>query len=166
MKKILTHLVGIVFLISILAAVGCSPAKVPPARDDLSVVHIYVKAVKIGEENHLELYDSNDTTKSVIDDLVTDVTDNTQVFWVLAESSGLKKIVRIRPKKADGKIIPRNAKGIWLFTRYKKHIVPDKQTSNDKNRYYIKVKDAKGKKWEIDPYLRIRGTDSSMPTRP
>ncbi len=155
MKKILTHLVGIVLLITILAAFGCGPAKVPPAKDDLSVVHIYVKAVKIGEENHLELYDSNDTTNVVVDDLVTDVTDNTQVYWILVESSGLKKLVKIRPKKSDAKIMHRKAKGIWLFTGYKKHIVPDKQTINDKDRYYIKVKDAKGETWEIDPYLEI-----------
>ena len=152
MKKILTLLVGIVFLITILIAGGCSPAKVPEAKEDLSVVIIYVKATK---DNHLEMYDSNDKNV-VVDDLVTDVTDNTQVFWMLADSSGLKKIKKIRPKNSDGKILPQNAKGIWLFTRYKKHIVPDNQTPGDQERYYIKVKDMDGNKWEIDPYLRVR----------
>ncbi len=154
MKKILALLTGIVFLITILIAGGCSPAKVPPPARDLSVVIIYVKAKKIGEKNHLEMYDSNDTTK-VVDDLETLVTDSSVVFWVLAEDSGLKKIKKIRPKK-DGKIIPGNAKGIWLFTQYKKHIVPGNQTPDDVQRYYIKVKDMDSETWEIDPYLKIR----------
>lgn len=156
MKKILTHLTGIVFLISILIAGACSPAEVPEAKRDMSVVHIYVKATK---DNHLEMYDSNNSSIVVVDDLVTDVKDSTQVFWVLADSSGLRKIKKIYPKDPIGKIFPKKAKGIWLFTNYKKHIVPEKQTPGDINRYYIKVKDINGNRWEIDPYLRIRTLD-------
>jgi len=158
MKKILTHLTGIVLFITILFAGACSPAKVPEAKKDMSVVHIYVKAT---EDNHLEMYDSNDLEKVVVDDLITLVNDSTQVFWVLAESSGLKKIKRIRPKNSDGKILPKDARGFWLFTKSKKHIVPLDQTPGDKNRYYIKVKDADGKRWEIDPYLKIPNTSDS-----
>ncbi len=156
MKKILTLLTGIVLLIAILIAGACSSDKVPQARDDLSIVKIYVKATKINDENHLLMYDSNNYKIRVVDDLVTDVKDNTQVFWMLADSSGLKKIMKIRPKDPVGNIITKKATGIWLFNNYKKYIVPDKQTPDDKDRYYIKVKDMNGEKWEIDPYLRIR----------
>ena len=155
MKKILTPLTGIVFLIAILFAGGCTPAEIPPAAEDLSVVIIYVKAVKTNGQNHLELYDSNSST-IVVDDLYTDVTDGTEVYWVLADDSGIKKIKRIRPKDTNDKIMTKKAKGIFIFTGYKKHVVPEKQTPGDEEGYYIKVKDEEGKKWEIDPYLRIR----------
>lgn len=162
MKKILPLLTGIVFLFTILFAGGCSPSEVPPATEDLSVVRIYVKAVKINGENHLEMYDSNNT-KRIIDDLYTDVTDGTEVYWVLTDDSGLKKIKRIRPKESNDHIMTKKAKGIFIFTGYKKHVVPVNQTPGDEEGYYIKVKDEDGKKWEIDPYLRIRGTDDSNP---
>ncbi len=156
MKKILTHLTGIVLLITILMAGGCSPAKVPQAStEDLSVVIIYVKAVKVKEENHLEMYDSGDLGNRVIDELETYVDDSTKIYWMLADDSGLEKIKKVKPKNTGGKIMPGPAKGIWFLKHYKKHVVPGNQKSGDTQEYLIRVKDLDGKTWEIDPYLKI-----------
>ena len=54
MKKILTHLTGIVFVIAILVAGGCGPK---PASDS-STVTIYLKAVKEDGEMRLKMYNS------------------------------------------------------------------------------------------------------------
>jgi len=152
MKKILTLLAGIVFLTSILVAGGCGSAEVPKPLQNLDVVVIYVKAIQINGENHLEMYDSNDSTK-VIDTLVTDVKPGTEVFWVLAPSSGLEKVTKIKPKNPGGSIIPAPT---GLFpTNQKKLKVPNNANPGEEG-YLIRVKDLEGNRWEIDPYLRIR----------
>lgn len=155
MKKILTHLTGIVFLITILIAGGCGPAKDPQRLDHLEEVTIYVKAVIIKGENHLEMYDSNDPTIVVVDTLHTKVKDGTKVFWKLADSSGLKKVRKVVPKNSNGNIMPGPATGFWFFTKYKKHKVPDDQTPGDEQEYLIEVKDEENNEWGIDPHLKI-----------
>ena len=155
MKKILNLPTVVLFLITILIAGGCGPANDPDLLENLDEVTIKVKAIKVNGDNHLEMYDSNDPKNVVIDDLETFVKDGTKVFWMLADSSGLKKIRKIRPKDEDGDIITKNATGIWFLTKYKKYKVPDNQTSDDMEGYIVEVKDKDNNKWGIDPYLRI-----------
>ena len=155
MKKILTPQTGIVFLIAILVAGACTPAELPEADPSLSVVKIKVKAYEENGVNHLKMYDSSDTTKVVVDSLKTYVKDGTEVYWMLAPSSGLEKIKKVKPKKSGGKIMPGRATGFWSQTKYKKHTVPANQKPGDIQEYLIRVKDLEGNRWEIDPYLRI-----------
>ena len=155
MKKNLILLTGIVLLIAVLVAGGCKQAVIPPAAKNPETVIIYLKAVKVNEENHLEMYDSNDPSRKVIDTLHTYVQDTTQVFWTLAENSGIKSIKRIKPKE-DGKIITRTIRGAILVpTEVLMYKIPKNQIPNTQQGYRIKVKDTEGNKWEIDPYLRL-----------
>lgn len=155
MKKILAFLTGAVLLITILAAGACGRTELPKATKNMSVVIIYVKAVSINGENHLKMYDSNEPDSIKIDSLITEVEAGTDVYWVLAEQSGLEKIRKIKPKSPGGQIFHKNATGYWSQTRYKKHKVPDNAQEGEEA-YLIRVKDLEGNKWEIDPYLRIR----------
>jgi hypothetical protein len=154
MKKMLRQLTGIVFMFTILIAAGCGPSKDPGTLEDLEEVIIYVKAYEKEGVKQLEIFDSNNSAV-VVDNHTVIVKEGTKVFWVLADDSGLKKIKKVGPK-GEGRIMPGNARGIWLFTKYKKHKVPDGQTSGDQQAYYITVKDLDGDTWTIDPYLRIR----------
>jgi hypothetical protein len=151
MKKNLILLTGIVFLITILAAGGCN-------NDDRPIgskkVTIYLKAVEIKGEKHLEMYDSNDTTIVVVDTLHTDVQDSTEVTWKLVDDSGIRKIMKISPKNGPGDIIPGPATG-FLSPKKKKLKIPGNQKPDTEEAYNIKFKDTDGEKWVIDPFLRI-----------
>lgn len=155
MKKILTLLTGIAILITILAAVGCTTVQVPQATDDLSVVIIYMKDTLIGESHHLLLWDSNNPENKVVDKLITDVEDSSQVFWTLADNSGIRSLKKIKPKE-EGKILTKTIKGgILVPSVVLKYKVPPNQAPEDIQAYKIKVKDIKGERWEIDPHLKI-----------
>ena len=73
MKKILTHLTGIVLLVAILFAGACNPGR----DNDFKRVIIYLQAHEIGGEMHLKMYDSNDPTIVVVDTLQTEVRPGT-----------------------------------------------------------------------------------------
>ena len=155
MKKILTHLIGIVFLITILIAGACSPeGNNGKLQVGLEEVSIYLKAHEIDGKMHLKMYDSNDPTIVVVDTLHTYVRDSTLVIWRLADQSGIKKILKISPKNGRGNIIIRDARG-FLTSQKKKLKIPDKQTPDDEEEYLIKFKDSDGNPHTIDPYLRI-----------
>ena len=156
MKKILTHLTGIVFLITILAAGGCNPEgnNDKPTRD-LKKVTIYLMIAF--EENgvkHLKMFDSNDPNNVVVDTLlVTDVKPGTKVIWTFLEGSGIEKLKKIGPKKYD-KIIIRDAKKILFKKDFKLKIPRSAKPGQEK--YDIEFEDEDGNTVPIDPYLRIR----------
>ena len=154
MKKILILLTGIVFVITILAAGGCSPASNHDPSKGLEEVTIYLKVDEKDGEMRLKMYDSNKPDSIVVDDLYTDVKDSTKVIWALADQSGIRRIKKIGPKKPGGQIIIEDASGIFL-TKKKKLKIPDNQTPGNEEAYYIKFKDTDGNTWTIDPYLRI-----------
>ena len=161
MKKILTLLTGIVLLITVLAVGGCKSATTNDDSNssndskDLKKVIIYVKAVEKNDGMHLEMYDSNDTTK-VVDTLVTIVEPGTKVIWKLAENSGIKRIKKIGPKER-GEIIIGDANRILFFNRFKLKIPDNEIKPSTEEKYDIVFVDKKDKKeTPIDPYLKIR----------
>lgn len=162
MKKKLTLLIGTVVVIAILIACDSIPEinndKQLVTWEELDTVTIYLRAIEIEGEKRLQMYDSNYPDSLAVDSLETYVRDSTVVYWVLAPSSGLKKIIWVKPDDSGGNIgniMPGDATGWWLFTKYKKHVVPDGQVYNATQKYKIKVKDENNDKWIIDPLLKI-----------
>ena len=149
MKKILTLLAGIVFLITILLAGACSSAR----DNDFKRVIIYLQAHETNGEKHLKMYDSNDKTIVVDDTLHTEVRPGTIVIWKLVKDSGIEKAEKIGPKKA-GKIIIKDATRV-LFTKKFKLKIPKKAPYNTEEKYDIDFLDKDSKPHSIDPYLKI-----------
>ena len=135
MKKNLAFLTGIVFVITILVAVGCSPAK----GKDLKKVKIYLQAQEKDGKMHLKMYDSNDKTIVVIDTLHTEVRPGTKVIWKLVKDSGIEKVEKIGPNP-PGKVIHKDAKKI-PFTKNFRLQIPENAPSNTEDKYDIKFVD-------------------------
>jgi len=160
MKKNLTFLTGIVFLITILVAGGCeSETEDDPKVPLRGEVTIYLmKAFEDDSGKHLKMYDSNYPDSIVVDTLETLVEPGTKVFWVVLNDSGIKKLKKISPKDGNGNIMHRDASGFFytLFTGKKKHIVPNNAPKpSDKEEYLIKFKYKDNKTKTVDPYLKI-----------
>lgn len=119
MKKILTHLTGIVFLITILAAGGCnsnnkqndqtakiadSEQVVAPAKvqADSTKVEIFLKEIKINGIVHLEMYDSKKEECKVIDSHLIVVRPGYTVKWKNTPGSEIDDIIQIRTVGGDG----------------------------------------------------------------
>ena len=159
MKKILTLLTGIVFLITILIAGGCKSA----GDNDQPIllrgeVTIYLmEAFEKNGKKHLRMYDSNNPDIIVVDTLETLVKPGTKVIWVALDESGIEKLKKIGPKQR-GDIIRKDAAGFLytLFTKKKKLKIPDNAPiPSEREKYDIKFKYKDGKTWTIDPYLKI-----------
>jgi hypothetical protein len=154
MKKILAHLTGIVFLITILIAGGCNQEPGAKPAEDKKKVEIYCKAIEIDGKKHLIMYDSKDLYNVVVDSLVTDVKPGTRVIWKLVQGSGIEEFVKIGPKN-PGQIMTGNAEKVFLTKKLKFKIPKEAPIPSEREKYDIKVKDIEGNIWEIDPYLRI-----------
>lgn len=106
MKKILTHLTGIVFVIAILAAAGCggdkkqdssTPEPNGSTKEALSPEgHIYLKDTLVNGETHLFMYDKH-CDCGVIDDHFIVVKRNNFVIWKNAPDSRITEILHILP---------------------------------------------------------------------
>ena len=148
MKKILTLQTGIVFLITILIAGGCSNGN---KLDNTTKVEIYVKAKEQDGRMHLEMYNAKHPDKKVVDSLYTDVLPGYTVIWKKVDQSGIKKVNHIRPIKENGKIFSEDAREVKDL--YQLIIPPDATPGIEK--YEIVFTDKDGITWCIDPYLRI-----------
>jgi hypothetical protein len=157
MKKILTLLTGIVFLIAILIAGACRSDEPKGPKE------VYIYLMKASEQNgtmHLKMYDSNDTTIVIVDTLVTDVQPGTKVIWTFVKDSGIKKVEKIGPKNGSGnKIIKRDATRILFTKKFKLKIPKDAPIPSEREKYDIVFVDKGGNTWKIDPYLRIPNLD-------
>ena len=158
MKKATTYLTGIVFIITILIASGFTQAVDPDKpSENLKKVEIYLKVYIKDGEKHLEMYDSNNPAKRVIDDLYTDVEPGTKVVWRRAKDSGIRSIKKVSPID-PGDIFTGDARTILLNKRFRTRI-PEGEVKRDKEEKYIIIFKDKKEKEEtpIDPYLRVRG---------
>ena len=108
MKKNLTFLTGIVFLITILVAAGCDSGKkqngstnddngVPKVAADPTDVDIYLKDSLINNTMHLFMYDEKKSECGVIDDHLIVVKRGYTVKWKNAKGSKIDEILHIRP---------------------------------------------------------------------
>ena len=179
MKRNLIVLTGIVFVISILIAVGCQQPKQtdstegeteltfgyinPSLLASDSTVEISLKDTLIDGRYHIFMYDSNDSTIQVVDNLYTDVEPGWTVYWINAPGSNIKEILNIRPVLENGVLFTEEAEEIELFDKkLYKYKVPDEITPPVTEKYEIvftvKIQEGEEEKestWCIDPYLRI-----------
>jgi hypothetical protein len=163
MKNILTHLTGIVFVIAILIAGACKPHPSPegskPAEEVPTLlsstsqdVDIFLKEILIDGRMHLEMYDTRDTLKKVVDSLETVVYPGSTVKWKNAANSEIEDIHDVRLIEADG-IFSISRDSIGLKRSFKLEIPIDADPDTIKYEIVFTVKDSGT--WCIDPYLRI-----------
>jgi len=174
MKKILTHLTGIVFLITILVAGSCKRSTQPNdtateengsrevqkqaivAEDDPTKVEIYLREIKIGGSMHLLMSDSRRPKYEVIDGLITDVNRGDSVIFMKGKNSRIRGVEDIRLLEEDFNI---NEIKIEVEGKvYYKLKIDSNASPNDTLVKYVidfTVKDHKDTIYTIDPYLRI-----------
>ena len=169
MKKNLILLTGIVFLITVLAAVGCSnddesdrskqQAVIKTLIEEGTIdnpkrVRIYVKDTLMEGNMHLLMYDSNDPDKKVIDTLYTLVLPGMKVIWKIDPLSRIERINKIGPSTDNRNIFHEDASE-RLFHRGLKLRLED-GIEGPEEKYDIEIIDTDGKTWPtIDPYLKI-----------
>ena len=156
MKKILTHLTGIVFLITILVAGGCSPEGNNGAlTKGPKKVTIKLKVKKRNGKKHLKMYDSNKPDNKVVDSLETLVMPGDTVVWEPRRFLGrIKKIEKIGPE-SEGDIINIDAEQIPGTNNFRLIIPNDAPIPSEREKYDIIFKDRHDSTHTIDPYLRI-----------
>ena len=155
MKKTLTFLTGILFLITILIT-GFKPANDNDdsnGPEDLKKVEIYCKAYVKDGVMHFEMYDSNNPT-IVGDNITTDVMPGAKVTWIWLQDSEIQEFVKINPKKA-GPIMTGNAKKVSGTKKLQLNVPKKAKIPSPKEKYDIVFKDKDGNIHPIDPYLRI-----------
>lgn len=171
MKRNLIVLTGIVLVLSVLVAVGCkqSPKQNGSTTDDTQTqltadsteVDIYLKDTLIDGSMHLEMYDSKDTLKKVIDSLYTVVYPGYTVTWKKAHDSNIKDVLNIHPVKDDGNIFGKGVEETEYRSLYKLEIPPDAKPGTAKYEIYFTVK-KDTTTWFVDPYLKIPDIDQSI----
>ncbi len=156
MKKILTFLAGIVFIITILVAGGCSQATADigavQVKGDSTKVDIYLREIKIDGIMHLEMYDSKKPDCEVIDNLVTVVYPGYTGTWRKTLKSEIDKILLIRFVEERGTLFSdglRVVKGL-----YELEISPKAKPGIVKYDIVFTVK-GDTTTYTIDPYLKI-----------
>ena len=175
MKKILTHLTGIVFLITILAAAGCNSGEnqtdatveeIDPveaaieqikALDDSKKVEIFLKDVLINDTMHLFMYDDKKPIEcGVIDDHLVVVKRNYTVTWNKADDSNIDKILHIRPvgDTAFWGAVPEEE--VNLGRSLHKLVIPNTAKLDTLIKYEIIFTVKKDStEYGIDPYLKV-----------
>lgn len=160
MKKFLSHLTGIVLLMTILMAGGCG-SKSPQYRqidcdDPPKKVVIEVRMHEVNGKKHLQLFESDKPDSVKIDYLhEAEVCRGIKVIWKRANNSGIKKFTEIGPVKQGGKILPKNAKKMFLQQKYKTKVPDIDIDKGTKEKYFIKFESMAGEAINIDPYLKI-----------
>jgi len=164
MKKNLTVLTGIVFVIAMLVSDGCVQSTdsesenkkeyystdLGPASKD---VDIFLKEKLVDGRMHLEMYDSRDTTKKVVDSLETVVFSGSTIQWKKAAKSEIEAVHHIRLIEADS-IFSVTRDSIGLMSLHKL-IIPDSVAVDTIKYEIVFTVKHDGGTWCIDPYLRI-----------
>lgn len=164
MKRNLIVLTGIVFVLAVLVAVGCNTRPNPESQTpeekvepkllpDSKDVDIYLKEKLIEGRMHLEMYDTRDTTKIIVDNLETLVHPGSTVKWKKATGSEIDEVNDIHLIDADSTFtISRDTIGLMRSQTLTIPISAD--TGTIKYEIVFTVKHGGGT-WCIDPYLRI-----------
>jgi len=169
MKKILTFLTGIVFLITILIVGSCKKDANPDDKnqkeairtlvegdtiDNPKRVKIYVKDTLIDGNMHLKMYDSNEPDTVVVDTLHTWVLPKMKVIWKIDPESRIERIETISSSTKSRNIFHTDAKERFFHRGLKLRLLDGIKGKEEK--YDIVITDKDGKTWPpIDPYLKI-----------
>jgi len=162
MKRNLIVLTGIVFVLSILVAVGCKQPKQTDTREafeglaidpnDTTKVRIYLQDTTIGGSVHLLMYDSKKPGDAVVDSLVTEVYGGYTVFWDRVLSSNIHKINDVRPVEDSSQIF---LEDVIEYRNVFKLDIPSDVPDSIEEKYEIEITLKDSGTWVIDPYLRI-----------
>lgn len=113
MKKNLTFLTGIVFLLTILVAVSCGdndqqngtpangivpegvPVEVLKLLEDSTIVGIYLTEIKIGDDMHLKMSHARKPKFEVIDGLISEVYPGYTVIFLKGQQSKIEKVTGV-----------------------------------------------------------------------
>ncbi len=169
MKKNPPHLTGIVVLIAILVACSCgsrngqsgdetaqsNSAKSAPPGVDSTKVDIYLRAVEINGEMHLEMYDTKKPGCVVIDGLITDVDTGYTVTWNKAPDSKIRRIDTILPIKDSKRLFGEGAKQDRDSELWKLKIPGYATPDTVKYEIHFEAVKYKDSIHIIDPYLRV-----------
>jgi len=157
MKKILTHLTGIVFLLAILVAGSCQDGKTtndPTNPENETTKVIKVQEILIDGRMHLEMWNEENPKCVVIDALTTYVNRGNTVRWEKADGAKLQSILQIRPVKEGGTIIPKGVRAEDEGMTSISFKVPAGAKPGIE-KYEIIFMDEAGGIWIIDPYLKL-----------
>ena len=163
MKKNLTHLTGIVFLITILVAGSCRNGKkqndstkeannTAEVVEDSTEVRVYLKDILLNGSMHLEMYNEKDSLNKKVDSLYTDVQPGYTVIFKKAHKSNVNEVIDIHLVEEDVKIFSvgdREDRGLYVLEI-------DTNAIFDTVKYEIEFT-VKGDPTihTIDPYLRM-----------
>ena len=163
MKKNLSLLTGIVFLITILTAGACGKKpeqKGKAATSDDSTVVVYLKDTLKDGRIHLAMYNEKKSDSIVIDSLTTVVYPGYHVVFYNAKKSKIKKVHNMRPAEGQADIFTEvdslYRKGLFELEIYSD--APDSTKIKYEIIFTVKeLKDGVEKEttWYIDPFLRI-----------
>jgi len=164
MKKNLTFLTGIVFLITILVAVVCcsdtNQKESKEAGDDPKTV-VYLSEIEMGGSMHLLMSHSRKPGCEVIDGLITDVNPVDTVYFMKGKNSRidevkdirlLEKVFEIRKEKYPIEADAETRDVLYYMLIIDSHISPD---SIAKYEIEFTVRGHKDTTYTIDPYLRL-----------
>jgi len=161
MKKILTLLAGIAFVIAILIASGCKMASSSPQKaeqeKDPKKVTVVLKDTIINCMMHLVMYNDDDRKNSVIDNLYTDVQPGYTVKWKADNSSDIRHIHHVRIMDAGPWDLPDSCLVATEDPDDRGNLKFEVPLNADTGtvKYEIIFEDNDGGFWCIDPYLRI-----------
>lgn len=114
-------------------------------------VRIYLRAIVRGNTNCLALFDSN--RSGDINDLITEAEPGSTIIWKPDSCSGIKKIVRISPKKTEvHPIFTSDPKKRLLCRGF---IFQLEKEARGEERYTIECILCDKKELTIDPYIRV-----------
>ena len=163
MKKNLSLLTGIVFLITILTAGACGKKpeqKGKAATSDDSTVVVYLKDTLKDGRIHLAMYNEKKSDSIVIDSLTTVVYPGYHVVFYNAKKSKIKKVHNMRPAEGQADIFTEvdsiNKRGLFELEVYSN--APQDTIVKYEIVFTVKkVKEGVEKEttWCIDPFLRI-----------
>lgn len=114
-------------------------------------VKIYLRAIVKDKNNCLALFDSN--RDGDINDLVTEVPSGSTIIWKPDSCSGIKKIVRIIPEKAEEHPVFKSNPKKMLFCRGFKYKL--EKGAEGEEKYTIACILCGNTELTVDPFIRV-----------
>ena len=174
MKKILTNLTVIVFLIALPVAVGCGNTTKQSDSEkeengseqeanestmvevDSTTVIVYLSEIWIGESMHLLMSEERKPDFYVIDGLLTDVKRGDTVIFMKGQNSRIDEVLDVSLVEKTFKIIREDAEDREEV--YYKIIIGPNAPIDSIVKYVIEFTVKQDPtKYIIDPYLKIKG---------
>jgi hypothetical protein len=116
----------------------------------MRIVTIYLRSIKLNEENHLAMFDSN--RNGDIDKLTTEVPAGDTVIWKLDSLSGIRSITKIYSKTKERNVFKTDPRKRLLCKGFKLQLTNDAKGTEA---YAIEYILYDGKELKTDPMIRV-----------